>query len=389
MLDMEILWEEVIGIGLQRAFLKTSLSRPRLAYILPIGRDRRAFNPRDKVYALLGVAHTPTAGLIIVNYSLPVDEVYADAVRACIKGSESLEILTHIEVRRYDGHTFPSWVPDWQFLESTRLALGMRMRDGTRYFRASGSLTPCLSPTPDWRKLSLKGFLVAPITSFRDVKSVLRMQDPCIRNNTLSSDRWNTQTWLQMYRSAVGTLKIPISCLKQPEVIDIFTHHDFGMLIDDPPPLHYQLQTAFRRTMTAALHPLSPDRIANEHYYAAFYSWKRQEFPKVIPPQVLLEHDRHVSDLMFQREFFIAGTEPDCYMGVALGTVREGDWVCVLAGGDTPYVLRPLRKTPDQAVADVEEWEFIHDCYVHGIMYGEALQRLEDPSFRWKDFVLV
>jgi len=67
-------------------------------------------------------------------------------------------------------------------------------------------------------------------------------------------------------------------------------------------------------------------------------------------------------------------------MGDARSTIEEGDWVCVLAGGKTPYILRPHHKTLDQNVTVVEEWEFIHDCYIHGVMYGEALQRLEDPN---------
>lgn len=379
----------VSGIGLQRDFLQKSLGRPHMAYILSISRDRQAMNPRDKVYALLGVIHAPTAGLITSDYSLSIDEVYADAVRACIQGSRCLEILTHVEVRRYDDHTFPSWVPDWRYLESTRLALGIRTRNSSQYFKTTGSLTPLLLPTQDWRKLGVKGFLIAPITSFRDVKTALQLRNSSLSYNSLTSERWDTQAWFQMYRSAIDTLGIPNSCVKQREDLDVFTKHGLDAPIDNPPPHHCQLETAFRRTMTADLHPLSPGRVADKQYYTAFYSWQRQGFPEPIPPQVLLEHDSHVSDLMFQREFFIAGTEPDCYMGVALGTIRERDWVCILAGGDTPYVIRPRRKSPEQDVADVEEWEFIHDCYVHGVMNGEALQRLEDPSFEWRDFVLV
>lgn len=333
--------------------------------------------------------HSSTEGLIIPDYSLSVDEVYADAVRACIHGSICLEILTHVEVRRHDDHTFPSWVPDWRYLESTRLALGIRTRNGTQYFKTTRSLKPLLFPTQDWRTLGIKGFLLAPITSFRDVKTALQLRDPSLSNNSLTSERWETRAWIQMYRSAVDTLDIPSSCVKQPEKIDVFTKQGRDKSTSDPPPHHYQSETAFRRTVTASLHPLSPGRVADKQFHPAFYSWERQDFPEVIPPQVLLEHDKHVSDLMFQREFFIAGSEPDCYMGVALGTIREGDWVCILAGGDTPYVIRPRLKSPDQDVAEVKEWEFIHDCYLHGVMHGEALQRLENPSFEWTDFILV
>jgi hypothetical protein len=43
---------------------------------------------------------------------------------------------------------------------------------------------------------------------------------------------------------------------------------------------------------------------------------------------------------------------------------RKGDIICVLFGGEVPYVLRPTGSGFYQVVGE---------CYVHGIMYGEAL----------------
>lgn len=59
-------------------------------------------------------------------------------------------------------------------------------------------------------------------------------------------------------------------------------------------------------------------------------------FPETIPPQILLERDQYMLDVMFRCEFFLAGGEDDCYMGIALGTAQVGDWICMLAGGGTP-----------------------------------------------------
>lgn len=181
------------------------------------------------------------------------------------------------------------------------------------------------------------------------------------------------------YKDVVQSMEIPSSCVRQVQQIDPLTKLSLELSTDNAPPFYARLQTASIGIMTTDLHAITLDRNEYQQFYRTFHHWKRRGFPEVIPSQVLLEFDSFVYTLMFHRLFFVAGTEPDCYMGVALSTIEGGDCVCVLAGGDTPYILRPRSKISDQNVTDVEEWEFIHDCYIHGVMYGEALQRLEDP----------
>jgi len=43
---------------------------------------------------------------------------------------------------------------------------------------------------------------------------------------------------------------------------------------------------------------------------------------------------------------------------------REGDLICVLFGGEVPYILRPT---------GTGFYWVIGECYVHGIMHGESL----------------
>ncbi|UNI24789.1 hypothetical protein JDV02_010513 [Purpureocillium takamizusanense] len=70
--------------------------------------------------------------------------------------------------------------------------------------------------------------------------------------------------------------------------------------------------------------------------------------------------------------------------------MREGDAVVVLYGGRTPFVLRRV----DDADEDEDEdddgggggdgaWQLVGECYVHGIMNGEALQ---DPGLEEEVF---
>lgn len=63
------------------------------------------------------------------------------------------------------------------------------------------------------------------------------------------------------------------------------------------------------------------------------------------------------------------------YIGTGSRYARPKDLVCVLFGGQTPFILR----------RDEERYRFISDCYVYGIMEGEALDfGLEETTFALK-----
>jgi hypothetical protein len=49
-----------------------------------------------------------------------------------------------------------------------------------------------------------------------------------------------------------------------------------------------------------------------------------------------------------------------------LRKAKAGDQICVLLGGDVPFVLRPDK--------DRRTCSLISEAYVHGFMQGEALE---------------
>jgi hypothetical protein len=76
------------------------------------------------------------------------------------------------------------------------------------------------------------------------------------------------------------------------------------------------------------------------------------------------------------RHFFI--TERG-YIGLAAATVQKGDLVAVLLGSDVPFTLR----AKDQA------FELIGECYLYGIMDGEAVIGHEKAGNDFDKIVLV
>lgn len=86
----------------------------------------------------------------------------------------------------------------------------------------------------------------------------------------------------------------------------------------------------------------------------AFQAYVRQHQPQVADP---------LADAL-------AGRMP----GQAPQGVRSGDLVVALIGGFQPYVLRPHGEFAAQPEVDGSDYEYVGDCYLHGVMDGEPFK---------------
>ena len=91
------------------------------------------------------------------------------------------------------------------------------------------------------------------------------------------------------------------------------------------------------------------------------------------------------------------------YFGLAPKKTREGDLVVVLAGGDVPYIIRPVSRAEQARTifgSSVQSgtarrlfsrrfYQILGDSYVHGIMDGEISELLEGPEREFGEIVLV
>ncbi|KAF2237040.1 hypothetical protein EV356DRAFT_512308 [Viridothelium virens] len=93
-------------------------------------------------------------------------------------------------------------------------------------------------------------------------------------------------------------------------------------------------------------------------------STRREPIDKLDPERYNFRHgfDVVINQVCFGRR--LASTE-DGFMGIVPDASKTGDTVCVLWGGQTLYVVR--------AAAD-SRYQFLGECYMHGLMHGEALE---------------
>ncbi|KAH6866585.1 hypothetical protein BKA58DRAFT_460355, partial [Alternaria rosae] len=130
----------------------------RLANILRITRARKATNPRDKVYGIMGLMsrHDIASPGLVVGYSLPVLDVYLSACVACmevqgahanitfLQDAGSMAITNqerpHARVTT-EGEYWPSWIPDWTeaLPTSSGLLMGCLQADGSSVSKGRAS----------------------------------------------------------------------------------------------------------------------------------------------------------------------------------------------------------------------------------------------------------
>ena len=81
--------------------------------LLSAGRCCRAQDPRDLVYATLGMLNTPLNS-IVPNYNKAASELYTKPAWAILDETKNLQLFHSVEdisERKIDD--LPSWVPDW------------------------------------------------------------------------------------------------------------------------------------------------------------------------------------------------------------------------------------------------------------------------------------
>ncbi|KAL8788288.1 MAG: hypothetical protein Q9195_007385 [Heterodermia aff. obscurata] len=376
----------VTTVGTQRDRLRNG-GRTALRALLEISRDRDATEPRDHVYALRGMFDEVIARSVHVDYLASLGEVYAKAAKISIKQDGNLAILGSVKYGRTQENQLemPSWVPDWRYKTFTLVDLSMRRIDGSTFFNASKGERPYSILYPEPEKLGLRGFIVAKLTRFSEVRRWLDFGTYAMGQQRFPNARFQASQWKEMYSSAAGDIGFPFASLQDCEHSDRITASLWGKSIDDPLDEHQAIEMAYRRTVSADLLPRPTssrlDEVETEMGFPAYTSWQTAGFPDPIPTDVLREHDTYVTEVMNDREFFIAEGQGTSYMGIVMGVPREGDHVCILLGGDTPFILRSRENS--------DEWQFIGEAYVHGIMDGQAMARTHGPGFEFQAFAIT
>ncbi|RGP77958.1 hypothetical protein FLONG3_3915 [Fusarium longipes] len=370
-----------------------------------------ATDPRDKIFALVGLAGEKTYG-IIPDYHKTEHEVFVEFATKVISETRRLKILNFSNVENpNDEERLPLWAPRWPsphtFNDIAR-----------KNFKSSMDMEITSESTINDRILELKGIHVDTIKetcaqSILQHQSLMAVSSLVIDHEQLLINQYGldiiTPFVLTMMSGPFENYVLDASFARPQDnsyfdrfigysltfLLASFTQNDIAennqrallrlikMAVDSSASAT-QGEPTFKEIETLELFENKLDHLcSDDKEVVASYL----ELLKAISCDTQLRYEEFFKDTVHSRgrKFFI--TERG-YIGRGPPSLEPGDSVCILFGGETPYIVRPRTVSSDEHL-------FLGQSYVHGIMDGEAIATWEqqrdsrDADFKERLFKLV
>jgi hypothetical protein len=309
------------------------LQKVALPSLLNWGRSFNASDPMDRVYALMGMpSFNQIRHLLTVDYSKPKVDLYTDIATICICEMGGLRILCYAQ-HLEEGSEFPSWVPQWDRPERYRA-----IQDSLTKVRwnPSGGRELEASVDPRLRCLKSKGIIFDTIKSVCPLGKTMSLLDESSDHPVISF--WEAQNRKPTtYPTGEGSLDVLASVIATGLDKNL---RKASANID-----------SFKQDFAAYLNRLLCISGRDQHAYRQIA--KAEEQGDWFGYESLVQSTCQYRSLVFT-EMGYMGLGPNC---------QVGDLVCILFGGEVPFVLRPSEGY----------YRLVGDVYIHGIMEGEAM----------------
>ena len=311
---------------------------------------RECSDPRDKIYALLGLAWSEG---LIPDYHLTAREVTHKFVDWCVTQDVSLRFLFHAGISSHGPqHDFPSWFPQVSRSYRARLVIGQTAR-----VNASK-----VSPSIEVRKSLLDGVSVRA-----DILTLIGSRVDIISKLTQSSVRF-----IEGIRSLHAEME---------------TVEDFAKLVIESLTLAHvkdeieeDRYIQFCNALTVGQCKLAEESMDIVHRIIGHYKkYHTTRDPTDIFKAKAGEAGKDsttrgfIGGVLYRRCFTVTSEER---FGVVPMLAQQGDWIVIFRGSTVPFVVRPREDG---------HFTLVGECYAVGVMNGEALENL---GIKWDVFKL-
>ena len=395
--------------------MSTQLEFRHFAELIARCRLQLTSDPRDNIYGLLGLADHAVSSTVLVSYEESVSDTFTRIAKDIMQSQRSTYLLGQslTQKRSKDLADMPSWVPDWTVPAAMldRLPLAACRNPIDLKFRAAGETETFIDTNPA-QTLELRGILVdivrsvsgqipptdtpeALMTALKDWENLIHAYSS---SRQASSDFASRSLW--GLRDAVRKV-LPQN--PWPNTLDEITllpsaypsdsiKRSMGM----PYIERADYAEAYRAVVLYGLQPLMETVYDNKSNCALtervglelcfndrFKGLDANSFPSEEALQLAKsQHEHyfelhayeHIQNTTTNRCLFV--TE-DGFIGNGANCIQSGDHVFVIAGGNVPLVLRPNVLPPKHYIIGGKipstRYTLIGECYVHGIMNGEAM----------------
>ncbi|KAH7383564.1 heterokaryon incompatibility protein-domain-containing protein [Cadophora sp. MPI-SDFR-AT-0126] len=327
------LWKD-LGRGVSLFWLRDTHQTGRdlgerrsLLHLLYSTKTHYCKDRRDKIFALLSLANDELAELVEIDYNITTSTLYCELAAKWILLTDNLDILNCCHSTTHSNRVsgLPTWVPDWTMVRMASL-ISSSFQTGKRKFNASLGA-------------SFDSSLVKELNGFSE-----------IRTEGYQFDTVNE----------IGIEYLP----NDDEESRAITIHQWQILANQ----RGVSPAAFWTTVSGGneLTDVTKERAAEARSRWCFLDAEQQKWSYDLESRLLL-------DSAWSSLFFFSSNG---FMGITRENIQIGDSICILFGAQTPFILRKQG----------EGYILIGECYVDGIMEGEAMKEYSEGKYKKEIF---
>ena len=387
-----------------------------LHHVLNVIRPFDSLDPRDKVYAALGIVNRflprGSRSIIYPEYDSPVREVYEYTTKFLLEHLPYHCVLTLVEdPSRRTIVNLPSWVPDFSSQQGNSC---LQLTSRRPYNASAGK-----SSAPSWflkdSILSVRaschdtvaqtGIYIStlgegPPSHFQFLLDILTIIDDALKLcSTLDPTYINGQSRIQ----ALGRTIIADQDSWPADFLHRFRCWLFWHLVEMPDS-RIERVTNLLKSIVLRMVLLNESALSEEDFLSApqnLAHYATQDGAK--PEQRTMElyatieeiteksdaFSRYFSSVYPHRRLY---TTSKGFIGLGPLSTQVGDEVWIICDAKTPFILHPR---PDNSsvlgnsdrVEEVKQFQLVGETYLHGFMNGKALRPGLPDQLRWIDLI--
>jgi hypothetical protein len=355
---------------------ESALTTPLQTLLIEASWAFEATDPRDKIYALLGLSNDFQFQDLKPAYAESLESLFTE-VATLLLASEKSKARSRFAILSFAGIggqrrlcNIPSWVPDWtssshrlrfeflwDVLETPFEAISNRAS-----FNATRGVTHDLPSVRDVEgslTLSCSGVVIDTIRQVgHRYPRCCRVQDG--HEEPLSDDYFPSKSWVTECKELAASV----------------TPYCTGELAEDVlwRTLVADLRQDFLPWDTMHGETCLPNKWEFKRFFAALSGEVKGSS---LPNNFVAAFEKNGAG----RVLF---TTEGGYLGLGPSGTKKRDQVCLIMGANVPYILR-RSSSPHKGKSKVGlGYNLVGECYIRGIMHGERVSRSE-----WQEIVLI
>lgn len=375
----------------------TISSQPfKLISLLERFRRLSATDPRDKIYAALGLA-TDASNRPRMNYGLSSASVFETFAADLVRKGDGVSVL-HAAISHSQSMDLPSWVPDWTSQKCTYAPLNLLLDPR---IQAGGNTIPNLEPLDDRRAIRLSGRiadrvwftsgslsleLVEQTATDQKMQFISMLWHDRVSAPDHDGREWSVREGIKENR--LGRMRERNRAFWYPEWLSwlsiIISLKMFAHLQPEEVRDIAKRQEKWQNTLPIAHNRRAPSHgndgapPTTSYTEPATRTFGNLEalMIEVVDPATFVPVSN--PECRKDENYYLLENRCLCItrhgrLGLVPKTAREGDEILIFPGAVTPFVVRgPGHANEDEA----EGRRLVGDCYIRGLMDGEG--SLED-----------